>query len=68
MREGVLEGFLALGFLIGMQHALEADHPAAVGIMAAGHHGGLALGAAALAVGIGADVMAETAATAWGGL
>ncbi len=28
-------GFLALGFLIGMQHALEADHLAAVGAMAA---------------------------------
>ena len=27
--------FLALGFLIGMQHALEADHLAAVGAMAA---------------------------------
>jgi len=35
-----LEGFLVLGFLIGMQHALEADHLAAVGTMAAGHHGG----------------------------
>ena len=35
-----MEGFLALGFLIGMQHALEADHLAAVGTMAAGHHGG----------------------------
>ena len=32
----VLEGFLALGFLIGMQHALEADHLAAVGTMAVG--------------------------------
>lgn len=31
-----MEGFLALGFLIGMQHALEADHVAAVGAMAAG--------------------------------
>ena len=31
-----LEGFLALGFLIGMQHALEADHLAAVGTMAVG--------------------------------
>jgi len=30
-------------------------------------HGGLALGAAALAVGIGIDVMTETAAVAWGG-
>lgn len=29
-----MEGFLALGFLIGMQHALEADHLAAVGTMA----------------------------------
>lgn len=29
-----MEGFLALGFLIGMQHALEADHLAAVGAMA----------------------------------
>lgn len=28
-------GFLTLGFLIGMQHALEADHLAAVGAMAA---------------------------------
>jgi len=35
-----LEGFLALGFLIGMQHALEADHLAAVGTMAAGRQGG----------------------------
>ena len=31
-----MEGFLALGFLIGMQHALEADHLAAVGTMAFG--------------------------------
>ena len=31
-----MEGFLALGFLIGMQHALEADHLAAVGAMAVG--------------------------------
>ncbi len=41
-----MEGFLALGFLIGMQHALEADHLAAVGTMAAGFKGskrGLAL-------------------------
>lgn len=29
-----MEGFLVLGFLIGMQHALEADHLAAVGAMA----------------------------------
>ncbi len=29
-----LEGFLALGFLVGMQHALEADHLVAVGAMA----------------------------------
>ncbi len=29
-----MEGFLALGFLIGMQHALEADHLAAIGAMA----------------------------------
>lgn len=39
-------GFLALGFLIGMQHALEADHLAAVGAMAAREHSskrGLAL-------------------------
>ena len=28
-----MEGFLVLGFLIGMQHALEADHLAAVGSM-----------------------------------
>ncbi len=34
-----MEGFLALGFLIGMQHALEADHLAAVGAMAAGKTG-----------------------------
>ncbi len=34
-----MEGFLALGFLIGMQHALEADHLAAVGAMAVGHRG-----------------------------
>ncbi len=41
-----MEGFLALGFLIGMQHALEADHLAAIGTMAAGRKGsrrGLAL-------------------------
>lgn len=31
-----MEGFLALGFLIGMQHALEADHIAAIGAMASG--------------------------------
>ncbi len=31
-------------------------------------HGGLSLGAAMLAVGIGFDVMAETAARAWGGI
>ncbi len=30
-----MEGFLALGFLIGMHHALEADHIAAVGTMMA---------------------------------
>lgn len=30
-----MAGFLFLGFLIGMQHALEADHLAAVGAMAA---------------------------------
>lgn len=29
-----MEGFLFLGFLIGMKHALEADHLAAVGAMA----------------------------------
>ena len=29
-----MEGFLILGFVIGMQHALEADHVAAVGSMA----------------------------------
>ncbi len=34
-----MEGFLALGFLIGMQHALEADHLAAVGTMAVGGAG-----------------------------
>jgi hypothetical protein len=34
-----LEGFLALGFLFGMQHALEADHLAAVSTMAVGAHG-----------------------------
>lgn len=28
-----MEGFLILGFLVGMQHALEADHLAAVGSM-----------------------------------
>lgn len=41
-----MEGFLALGFLIGMQHALEADHLAAVGTMALGERSskrGLAL-------------------------
>ncbi|SMF30552.1 urease accessory protein [Tistlia consotensis] len=41
-----MEGFLALGFLFGMQHALEADHLAAVGAMAIGARGskrGLAL-------------------------
>jgi len=31
-----MEGFLALGFLIGMQHALEADHIAAVGALSSG--------------------------------
>ncbi len=31
-----MTGFLILGFLIGMQHALEADHLAAVAAMAAG--------------------------------
>ncbi|MGD1870521.1 MAG: hypothetical protein ACFB0F_13645 [Neomegalonema sp.] len=30
-----MEGFLAIGFLVGMSHALEADHVAAVGAMAA---------------------------------
>ena len=34
-----MEGFLALGFLIGMQHALEADHVAAVSAMAVGRSG-----------------------------
>ena len=49
-----MEGFLALGFLIGMQHALEADHLAAVGAMAAGHHAsrrGLVLRGAAWGLG-----------------
>ena len=32
-------GFLFLGFLVGMQHALEADHLAAVGAMAASQPG-----------------------------
>jgi hypothetical protein len=34
-----MEGFLLLGFLVGMSHALEADHLAAVGAMAAGQGG-----------------------------
>lgn len=49
-----MEGFLALGFLIGMQHALEADHLAAVGAMAAGRRSskrGLALRGAAWGLG-----------------
>ncbi len=33
-----MAGFLFLGFLIGMAHALEADHLAAVGAMAAGEN------------------------------
>ena len=35
-----MEGFLALGFLVGMSHALEADHLAAIGAMAAGKTNG----------------------------
>ncbi|MDJ0895465.1 MAG: high frequency lysogenization protein HflD [Alphaproteobacteria bacterium] len=49
-----MEGFLALGFLIGMQHALEADHLAAVGAMAADRHAsrrGLVLRGAAWGLG-----------------
>lgn len=49
-----MEGFLALGFLIGMQHALEADHLAAIGAMAAERAGGrrrLALRGAAWGLG-----------------
>ncbi len=49
-----MEWFLALGFLIGMQHALEADHLAAVGAMAASAHAskrGLALRGAAWGLG-----------------
>lgn len=49
-----MEGFLALGFLMGIQHALEADHLAAVGAMAAGRKNsklGLALRGAAWGVG-----------------
>ncbi len=49
-----MEGFLALGFLIGMQHALEADHLAAVGAMAAGRNAskrGLVLRGAAWGLG-----------------
>ncbi|WP_425403197.1 hypothetical protein [Hwanghaeella sp.] len=49
-----MEGFLVLGFLIGMQHALEADHLAAVGTMAIGKGGskrGLALRGAVWGVG-----------------
>lgn len=41
-----MEGFLLLGFLVGMQHALEADHLVAVSTMALGAKGskrGLAL-------------------------
>ena len=46
-------GFLVLGFLIGMQHALEADHLAAVGTMAVGggSRRGLALRGAAWGLG-----------------
>ncbi|MEO1544839.1 MAG: high frequency lysogenization protein HflD [Pseudomonadota bacterium] len=33
-----MEGFLFLGFVIGMAHALEADHVAAVGAMATGRN------------------------------
>ncbi len=49
-----MEGFLALGFLIGMQHALEADHLAAVGALAFGESKskrGLALRGAAWGLG-----------------
>src|SRR5258708_9486548 len=35
LRRGHMFGILALGFLLGMQHALEADHVAAVSSIAA---------------------------------
>ena len=35
-----MESFLTLGFLLGMSHALEADHLAAVGALASGRSGG----------------------------
>src|SRR5260221_1194853 len=35
LRRGHMFGILALGFLLGMQHALEADHVAAVASIAA---------------------------------
>lgn len=43
-----MEGFLALGFLIGLQHALEADHVAAVGAMVVDNRDGSSRGRRAL--------------------
>ncbi len=58
-------GFLALGFLIGMQHALEADHLAAVGTLAVGTRKSktrLALWGAAWGLGHGLTLFAICAA------
>jgi len=60
-----VEGFLALGFLLGMQHALEADHLAAIGAMAAGRKNsklGLVLRGAAWGVGHTITLLAICAA------
>ncbi len=66
-----MEGFLALGFLIGMQHALEADHLAAVGTMVVGRRGskrGLVLRGAVWGVGHTITLFAICAAVVLMGL
>lgn len=48
-----MDGFLLLGFLIGMQHALEADHIAAVGALSSGTSSRKGLALRGLAWGLG---------------
>ncbi|MBX2805811.1 MAG: urease accessory protein [Hyphomicrobiales bacterium] len=51
-----MESFLILGFLVGMSHALEADHLAAVGAMASGRNSARRLAFMGAAWGLGHTV------------
>jgi hypothetical protein len=52
-----MEGFLALGFLVGMGHSLEADHLAAIAAMATGHNSKKRLAFLGAAWGLGHTIM-----------